>query len=256
MPAIADFVTLRKRHGRRAMLPSLCLALCLIALGSPAVQAQSGALEAMPREATPQTVVVPEFPAGAGTAPAEGVRVDVTGTVRADGSFEPLSISAEGGHAPFVAAVTSVVKWWRFLPAVDEALCAPVDAAFKLAVWFEGSAAQPRIFVSQPAAKPKAEPPPFESIRDQRLTFNGSVEGQVRVLMLVTPEGRVKSAQVRLSDPPGYFDKVVLGAARRTLVTWKSPVPVRDVCVQREYAMCFGSQPGITRRHATCESTR
>jgi TonB family protein len=231
----------------------LCRAMPLITLSS-AVFAQSATLE-MPRDATPLTIVTPAFPPAA-TAPPGGVRVDVTGTVRADGTFHPQAITAEGDPAPFIGAVADVVGWWRFLPAVDIDRCAPKDAPSQLSIWFEGSAAEPRIFVSQPPAQPKVEPPPFESIWGPKLSYTGTVEGQVRVLLLLSTDGRVKSAQVRSSSPPGYFDAAVLRAARRTIVTWRAPGPTRDVCAVREYVMCLGPGPDVTARHPACSAPR
>lgn len=214
--------------------------------------AQSATLE-FPKDATPLVVVTPDFPAGA-AAPPGGVRVDVRGVVRADGSFEPEAITAEGQPEVYAAAVSGVVKLWRFLPAVDDEQCVPIDSSAKLAVWFEGSAQQPRIFVSMPQASPPVGPPAFESISSPKLSFSSSVEGQVRVLMLVSPDGRVQSAQVRSSEPPGQFDSIVLRNARRTVVTWKSPAPARDVCVQREYLLCLRQGPGVASRLQACRA--
>jgi TonB family protein len=228
--------------------------LLLASLASSAAWAQSATLE-MPRDATALRIVAPDFPPAA-TAPPGGVRVDVTGKVRANGTFEPEAIEAEGDRAPFIAAVAEVVKWWRFLPAVDPEPCVAVDGAAKLSVWFEGSAAEPRIFVSQPSEEPKVQAPAFESILDRRLTYSGEVEGQVRVLLLVSPEGRVKSAQIRSSSPPGYFDRAVLQAARRTIVNWKAPGPERDTCAQREYLMCLGTTTEPVTRHPACSVGR
>ena len=241
----------RRRARLRSSLAArlLCLALPLAALASSSALAQSATLET-PGDATALTIVTPAFPPAA-TAPPGGIRVDVSGTVRADGTFDPQTITAEGEHAPFIAAVEAVVKWWRFLPAVDMERCAPIDAPSRLSIWFEGTAAEPRIFVSQPPPKPKVDTPPFESVSSPKWSFSGTVEGQVRLLMLVSPEGRVKSMQVRSSSPPGYFDAAVLRAARRTIVTWTAPGPARDTCTQREYRMCLEPGAGVTR-HAAC----
>lgn len=230
-------------------LLGVALPLAMLAtLAAPAALAQSAVLEA-PGDATALTIVTPEFPPAA-TAPPTGIRVDVSGTVRADGSFDPQAITSDGEQAPFIAEVARVIKWWRFLPAVDNERCAPIDSPSRVSIWFEGSAAEPRIFVSQPPPKPKKEPPPFESIWDPKWSFSGTVEGQVRVLLLLSPEGRVKSTQVRSSSPPGYFDAAVQRAARRTIVTWRAPGPGRDHCAQREYRMCLGPGAGVTRNAA------
>lgn len=231
----------------------VCWVLLLAAFASSPALAQSATIET-PTDATALTIVTPGFPPAA-TAPPGGIRVDVTGTVRANGTFEPQAITAEGDQAPYIAAVAEVVKGWPFLPAVDDAQCAPIDSTERLSIWFEGSAAEPRIFVSQPAPKPKVEPPPFESIYAPRWTFSGMREGQVRVLMRVSPEGQVKSTQIRSSSPPGYFDADVLRNAGRTIVTWKAPGPGRDICAQREYRMCLGPGAGVMR-NAACASTR
>lgn len=235
----------RLRTGLAACL--LSSTLCVVATAPSTVFAQPDTFQS-PGDALALIVVTPTFPAGA-TAPPGGVRVDVTGTVRADGTFEPASITSEGDQAPYIAAVAGAVTWWQFLPAIDRERCAPTDATAKLSVWFEGSAAEPRIFVSQPRPKP-VEPWPAFTITSPKWNASGRVEGRVRVLMTMSPEGRVTSARILSSEPRGHFDADVLRATRRTTVTWSVP-PSRDVCMQREYLICLG--PGVgAARHAAC----
>jgi hypothetical protein len=107
------------------------------------------ALEEPVETARPVTVVAPSFPAGAVADP-PGVTVVVDGMVQINGSFAPTAIKAAPGQEHFAAAVSDVLRWWRFVPAIDSAKCAPMATPAQLKIWFEGSAAAPKVFFSFP----------------------------------------------------------------------------------------------------------
>jgi len=208
----------------------------------------------------PITVAAPAFPAGS-SAPAPGVRVDVVGTVSVNGEFKPTAIASDGeDQERFVNAVSEVLRWWRFVPAVDMTLCVPKEEQSKFSIWFEGSDAAPRVFVSYPtrSAAPVQPPVAAESIYLPEITYPRNllgVEGQVQVLHLISPEGKVKSATVRSSTPYGAFDSVVLNAARRIRVTWKEPRPTTDVCAERAYVFCTRDAV-VSMPFSDCESSK
>lgn len=250
----------RSAHPRRPTRPpswpwALALAACLTSLVPQAAPAQTNTLE-LPKDAAPLTILLPTFPADA-TAPSDGVRVKVTGTVRADGSFAPQDITADGDHPLFVAAVKDVVAQWRFLPAVDRNRCVPVDGAGQMSVWFSGSAAAPRIEVShpKPGASPKDRPPPFRLYSERELAYAGNVQGMAKVLILIGADGRVQATAVRFSTPPGYFDEALLSAASITRVRWMESPPDTPVCFQREYRMCGDPRQEPILQHPSCNKS-
>ncbi len=192
--------------------------------------------------ATPLTIVAPEFPANSSAKPA-GTRVEVVGTVIANGEFEPTSILADAGEEQFAEAVRNVLRWWKFVPAIDLKRCAPTAAPSRFEVWFEGSDSSSHgFFLSFPKVAATMQAIQYTSIDAPGITYPRKfigIEGEVRVLYLVDPEGRVKSAIVRSSTPYGAFDEVVLAAARETTVTWKDPKPASDLCLERTHQFCM-----------------
>lgn len=219
----------------------LALAL-LMGAGGVAAAEEGSALSGVSEFATPLTIVPPAFPANS-TAPAGGVRVDIRGTVLANGQMDPESISAPDGFEAYVAAVTEVLKWWRFVPAADFDTCAAKAQAYSMAVWFEGSTASPKIDVAYPKAATKTDSiPSYESLSDVRINYPSRLlgtEGQVNVLMMIAISGEVTSVNVLSSTPYGVFDSAVLAGARRTTVRWKPPGPGKPACVRREYKFCL-----------------
>jgi TonB family protein len=200
------------------------------------------------------TIVTPKFPA-AHTVPAEGVRVDVSGTVLPAGNFQASAVSAPAGLQPFADAVVDVLPWWRFVPAVDNKACSAIAQEFAFAVWFEGTANKPRVFVSMPSRR-ESEPSPLyadlvESISSPEMTYPRRLrrlEGQVRVLMLFGASGNVEVVNVLSSTPYGAFDADVLDHARETTIKWKEPVPASGTCFGRTYNFCHedGAKSGAS----------
>lgn len=58
----------------------------------------------------PLTVVVPDFPAGA-NAGADGVRIDVAGTILRSGELQFERMDVPPGQARFGEAVAQVLRW-------------------------------------------------------------------------------------------------------------------------------------------------
>ncbi|GAP37609.1 hypothetical protein ISF6_3554 [Piscinibacter sakaiensis] len=215
----------------------------------PAAAQRAGPLEP-PGDAVPLTVVQPVFPAGAG-APPGGVRVEVSGTVRADGRFEPATVRADPGVEAYGDAVRAVVGSWGFLPPVDEARCVPTDGAVQLSVWFEGSAAAPRVYVSRPPPAPRPPVPVVETLQRTLPTLHDGVEGWVIVLSKLAPDGGILGTAVRASSPRGLLDEAVLGIARRQRHRWTVQAPEVPACLQQQFVVCYGPGLGVAR-HPVC----
>jgi hypothetical protein len=75
-----------------------------------------------PLAAKPLTIATPIFPGGI-SAPAPAVRVDVAGAVLVNGEYKPTSVTSDGGERQFVEPVSDALRWWRFVPAIDNAQC-------------------------------------------------------------------------------------------------------------------------------------
>lgn len=240
------FRSLHRRVPALLLVHTLVLALGLSAAGQAA--GAEPELTIPPRAATPVAVITPDFPAGA-TLPAGGVRVDVEGTVAPDGRFLARSLRTEGDFPNFVAAVAEVLPGWRFEPAVDEQACAPVASASHLSVWFERSDSAPRILVSRPTDESTPMPLPAYTLgRAPRIDYPfgmEGVEGGVKVLIQVRPDGGVASVKVRTSFPPGAFDHTAVSHAARTRVMWDDAEPEGNLCLQREYVFCFEGPPRV-----------
>jgi TonB family protein len=223
----------------------------LVAFGSvtPAMGQPDVELLTKSRVARPVTIVPPEFPQGP-QAPEGGIRVDVRGSVLLDGSLAPLEIRAQSGLERFAEAVQLVLKWWRFVPALDADACLPRIAEVAFAVWFEGSHQQPRVSLSYPSGgEDQPTPPelmPLESLEAPSIAYPRrlmEVEGKVRALLRIDASGQVASASILSSTPYGVFDELVLRNARQTSAKWKSSAVPQPICVLRPYMFCMGGRP-------------
>jgi len=208
-----------------------------------------------PRAATPVTIATPTFPENA-VAPSDGVKIQVIGTVLVDGTFRPQAVSAPEGLQPFSDAVSDALKWWRFAPAIDDTKCAVKEEVFSLSVSFEGTANQPHIYMTMPKPKPEVEHPSriFESSWSPKVDYPSKmlandIEGHVETITRFGVDGVAESVSILSSTPPGAFDAVVLRAARRTTVKYKSPPPTEPTCGLRTYTFCIpgsgGSRPVV-----------
>lgn len=203
-------------------------------------------------------MVVPDFPAGA-SAGADGVRIDVTGTVLRSGELQFERMDVPQGQARFGEAVAQVLRWWRFVPAIDRAQCAPVDTPTTMSVWFQGTSEAPRVFVSYPTSEQPRPRPLDVDITGPAVRadgWDGRVEGMVRVLLWTTPEGRIVTAAVRASTPYGHFDAPVLESARQMRVAWRGPAPIAEICAEREYLFCARRAGDARIRFDGCRGAR
>jgi TonB family protein len=208
--------------------------------------------------AAPTTIVPPEFPPK-GEAPAAGVKVDITGTVLLDGTLTAVSIAAPEGYQSFATAVSDVLKWWRFTPAIDAPACAPKQQAVAFSIWFEGTVSQPRIFVTMPkqekTEKSAESAFAFEYVSAPRIELPSNLsalEGQVELLLKVNESGTVDAVTVLSSTPYGAFSAIAIANAKRTKVKWAEPGPSRPLCASRKYKFCQSSASETVASHSGC----
>ena len=197
-----------------------------------------------PKIATVVTIVAPDFPAVETTGPVE-FRVAVRGIVTAAGAFQVSEVVAPEVPQAFVVAVTERLRWWRFQPATDETTCTAAARPFAFSVWFEGTRADPHVYLSVPKAEsPSTKKRSFASITVPPVRFPRDLlefEGRVDALMAVDAAGNVVSSHVLSSTPFGVFDTVVLKAAAQAHVVWndgEGPAPGATRCLVQAYTFC------------------
>jgi TonB family protein len=208
------------------------------------------------RNALPVTIVAPEFPRDE-VAPAEGVRVDVRGTVMPDGSLSEYTATAPEGRSGFAAAVREVIPWWRFVAGVDAQTCSVEAKPVELTLSFEGSSQAPRVFVSYPRDRLEDAMAPIgtlvETVDAPTVKYPPKligVEGRVQVLYRIDANGQLAAVSVLSSTPYGAFDDVVLASARRTRFKWRADSPPRPVCGLRTFMFCM--RGGVNLAYAEC----
>jgi TonB family protein len=210
-----------------------------------------------PRDAKPITIIVPKVPTG--PIPVGGVKVDIVGRVQLDGALKPESVVAPDGHERFAEAVSEVLNLWRFEPAADYDMCVPKEVPIQLSLWFEGTVEDPQIAVTLPK-RPQTElvntrilsqrSPPL-----QYPTNMLGIEGRVKVLIRIAPEGDVLSATVLSGTAGGGFDYVARRAAAAMVFKWKD-APDKPYCVVKTFQFCMGRADQVRFPFADCTSDR
>jgi TonB family protein len=93
----------------------------------------------------PVVIASPDYPAAA-LAAGTTAQVEVAGTVQADGGFVPKRVAGSSGA--FEQSVREVLKFWRFIPAMDAGTCGFREHEAAYRVWFEIDAGKPKVSVS------------------------------------------------------------------------------------------------------------
>lgn len=195
-----------------------------------------------PRVAQPLQIITPEFPKEAGQLDHE-IDVEVVGTIKLSGEMAVNRVTTEPGAEAFATAVSDVIRFWRFQPAVDDAECAPIEGAYRAIVSFAGNPADPQISVATPHVEARAsDGPRFEWVRQTAPQWPVRVsqrnDAEVRVLMKVTPEGTTKDARVLTGYPAKLFDGRAVLATTVWKVKWIGDPPARPVCTQVRFIFC------------------
>lgn len=102
-------------------------------------------------------LVAPTFPR---EALAQGLtaRIDVSGTVRTDGSLDNPAIESGAGQEAFAAAVRAVVPLWRLQPRIDPSSCLATEGKARVSIWFDIANGQPKL--SYGTARPEGATAP------------------------------------------------------------------------------------------------
>ena len=141
-----------------APLAGALTAVAAVAVAAPSATAPAPAPEKLLyAEGGMLVLVAPSFPR---EALAQGLtaRIDVTGTVRTDGSLDDPAIESGAGNEAFAAAVKAVVPLWRLQPRIDPASCLAADARARVSIWFDIANGQPK--VSYGTARPQGAKAP------------------------------------------------------------------------------------------------
>jgi outer membrane biosynthesis protein TonB len=121
-----------------------------LATGAPAADTKPAA----PGYSAAQLLILaaPEYPKEA-IQNEESGRVEVSGTVMADGSLGNPSYVTVPANAALEGAVKAVVPYWRLLPRVDRETCTFREIPAQVTIWFDLEGGKPRVSYSRP---PKA----------------------------------------------------------------------------------------------------
>ncbi len=217
--------------------------------------------------AQPLLVVQPRFPS---STPENFSKVEITlsGTIGANGKIRNATTSAPPGHGDFEKDVLEVAAMWRFIPAVDYAACAPVDAPGKVVVTFQIVNGKREILVTVPEgykhdSSNKSTASSSESLDmtmqlARRVAYpeealrTGATEGYVIALAQVAKDASLKKSSILAATPTDNFSRAVLRAVNGATFGFKANVPAdKDMCIWIPFSFCF-SGPADISMDSTC----
>ncbi len=170
----------------------------------------------------PLLVVAPAFPKGASLQMLP-VQIRVEGRVTADGNFRsPVFLPTEGREA-FVQAISDVLPYWRFRPALERKGCKTTESPAVFGITFELKAGAPSVSVSSPAVE-KVDSA-GTSLRGLHLVSphgarypyeprQAGIEGFAEIIVEVDSEGDIASKAIISSVPNALFGEAALEALR------------------------------------------
>ena len=184
----------------------------------------------------PIAVVPPDFPKAA-LAAGQGAKIDLSGTILANGAFvRPKFASDVPQEAAFRKEIEDVIKFWIFFPSVDEVTCIASDVEKHVRVWFEIEGGKPKVSVSSPVVEPKTAPQPNDAYFEKRApdfprgravyprsaALDRSIMGaDISVLARVDHLGNVVDAWVAPSYSHRDFSYAALAATKRAVFRLK-----------------------------------
>jgi TonB family protein len=232
-----------------------------VALLSLLITATSSIAQSDPREISaedkyirPILLVVPDVPK---RDPADKwpIEIRVSGTVNESGTLDAAAFSPVEGNEKYIQAINDVLSFWRFRPAIDDKLCAPVASTGVVLVWFEEKDGKPSVSVSVPKnssepgannaaaatprvtlkVRPKVEYPP-----DARRV---GMEGSTELLFQVNPQGEIIQTRPLYSIPNKKFGDEALRGARRTQFSLSAAgdAPAKNLCISIAFFFCLKS---------------
>lgn len=203
----------------------------------------------------PLLVVAPSFPKGASTEMLP-VQIRVEGAVTADGNFRsPAFIPTEGREA-FVRAISDVLPYWRFRPALDRKTCKTAESPAVFGVTFELKAGAPSVSVSSPAAeKVDGAGTPLRglhlvSTHGAKFPYEarqGAIEGFAEILVAIDSEGDIERKSIISSIPNALFGDAALEGLRHARFSRPdmSQSDFKTVCFVLPFNFCLS--PGEAR---------
>ncbi len=231
-----------------ALLSFLVLATASMAQSDPRV------IEAEDKYIRPILLVAPDSPK---RDPADKwpIEIRVSGTVNASGTLEAAEFSPSERNEKYILAIQEVLPFWRFRPAIDDKICAPVATSGVVLVWFEEKAGKPSVSVSVPKNSSEREAnkaalsmprvtlkvrPKVEYPSDARRT---GMEGSAELLFQINPLGEVMQTTLLYSIPNKIFGDESLRGARRTQfsLSGTSDAPEKNRCITIPFFFCLKS---------------
>ena len=243
-------------------ITSFCL-LCIASMISYA-QYDPQPIDEQDKFFRPILVVPPEFPKLASTDKLT-VEIRVKGIVSEDGKLEAPEFSPVEGNEKFIEAIKEVLPLWRFRPAVDQALCAPVASNGVVQVWFEVKEGSPTVSVSfpknsviSPSTAAKAPVVVRTLTRRPKIEFPFAarcvgMEGSATLLLMVNHEGEIVQKRVLYSIPDKAFGDAGLIGVRRALFNVIKPEAdtPKTICMSLPINYCLSN--GANFRSNTCK---
>lgn len=157
------------------------------------------------------------------------------------------------GEKPFADAVSDVIKWWRFAPAIDHEACAPAEGEYRTEVIFSGTADQPKIHVVTPKqAKAEMRSSAWKTMKWAKQTpptyprdaARSGTEGRVILLVKINPDGNVQAVKTLASYPDLAFEAAAVNAVKHWKMRWLEDPPTEPVCGAQEVYFCMADATG------------
>jgi TonB family protein len=202
----------------------------------------------------PILLVVPDIPKR-DTADKLSIEIRVSGTVSDLGVLDSAEFSPSEGNEKYISAIKEVLPYWRFRPAVDDKLCAPVASSGVILVWFEEKDGKPSVSVSVPKSSSERETNK-PAVSASRVTFKVrpkvdypsdarrvGMEGSAELLFQVNPQGEVIQTKLRYSIPNKIFGDEAIRGARRAQFSLSAAgdVPEKNLCIVLPISFCLQS---------------
>ncbi len=210
----------------------------------------------------PILVVPPTFPKSELARKPE-IEIRVSGTVNDGGLLESPEFSPVEGNESFVQAIKEVLSFWRFRPAIDEKLCAPIASRGVVLVWFSQKDGVPSVSVSVPARPAKAEAASKKSVTDRtfvrrpKVSFpyaaaRAGIEGSAELLFQVDEQGQALKTTVLYSIPSRLYGDEARSGSRRALFSpaMQGEGTSKTTCIRLPFNFCMTNM--VSTRNPSC----
>jgi outer membrane biosynthesis protein TonB len=165
--------------------------------------------------------VPPEYPPEA-IASKQEATLDVSGTARADGVFDIVSIQGQGLTPAFEAAIRDVARFWFALPAAENG-CQPTSKPVIVRIWFElKEGNKPSISISRAAREAKpwiTKPLKKVNPRYPRKAVESGTHGLVEVYARIGKDGLVQ--KIFFVDPSAKLHKAFAREIESSFSEWR-----------------------------------